>query len=179
MEWGPNIVFRDSLQFLFALLEQLADSFAKFGRGYFQNPYDVITDVYPEADVELLEQKGVFCYDYIDSVARLDEPVLPPRKAFFYMLGGVECSQMDYAHARHVWEYFHCSRLKEYMALYLLSDICLLADVFQAFRNQFLDKYQLNPTYFVSAPQLAWNALLKHIDRQIPVITEPKMYRII
>ena len=65
------------------------------------------------------------------------------------------------------------------MALYLLSDICLLADVFQAFRNNSLDDYQLDPTYFVSAPQLAWNSLLKHIDRPIPLIIDPEMYRMI
>ena len=31
----------------------------------------------------------------------------------------------------------------------------------------------------MSAPQLAWNALLKHIDRPIPLITDPEMYRMI
>ena len=91
----------------------------------------------------------------------------------------MECSQADYAHAQLVWENFHCQSLKEYMALYLLSDICLLADVFQAFRNNSLDEYQLDPAYFVSAPQLACNALLKHIDRPIPLITDPEMYHMI
>ena len=179
VEWGLNIVFRDSLQFLPASLKQLATSLAKVGRGYFQNFHDVVTDVYPEADVELLERKGVYCYDYFDSLARLDELALPPREAFFNKLGGVECSQVDYAHAQHVWENFHCQNLKEYMALNPLSDICLLADVFQAFRNNSLDEYQLDPDYFVSAPQLVWNALLKHIDRPIPLITVPEMYRMI
>ena len=65
------------------------------------------------------------------------------------------------------------------MALYLLNHICLLADVFQAFQNNSFDEYQLNPAYFVSAPQLAWNALLKHIDRPIPLITDLEMYRMI
>ena len=65
------------------------------------------------------------------------------------------------------------------MVLYLLSDICLLADLFLAFRNQSLDEYQLDPAYFVSAPQLALNALLKHIDRPIPLIADPDMYRMI
>ena len=139
----------------------------------------MVTNVYPDANVELLERKKVFCYDYIDSFARLDEHALPPREAFFNKLGNVECSQAEYSQAQHVWENYHCSSLKEYMALYLLSDICLLADVFQAFRNQSLDEYQLDPAYFVSAPQLAWNALLKHIDRPIPLITEPEMYRMI
>ena len=65
------------------------------------------------------------------------------------------------------------------MQLYHLSDICLLADVFQMFRNNSLDEYQLDPAYFVSAPKLALNALLKHIDRPIPLITDPEMYRMI
>ena len=34
VEWGPNMVFRDSLQFLSASQEQLAASLAKVGRGY-------------------------------------------------------------------------------------------------------------------------------------------------
>ena len=31
----------------------------------------------------------------------------------------------------------------------------------------------------MSAPQLDWNALLKHIDRPIPLITDLEMYRMI
>ena len=125
------------------------------------------------------ESEIVICYDYLDSFARLDKPALPFREAFFNKLGGVECSPAEYAHAQHVRDNCHCSSLKEYMALYLLSDICLLADVFQAFRSQSLDEYQLDQTYFVCAPQLAWNALLKHIDRPIPLITDQEIYRMI
>ena len=47
------------------------------------------------------------------------------------------------------------------------------------FRNNSLNECQLDPAYFVSAHQLAWNALLKHIDRPIPLITDPEMYRMI
>ena len=96
------MVFRDSLQFLPATLDQLAASLAKVGRLYFQNFHDVVTDVYPEAKVELLERKGVFCYDYVDSIARFDKPALPPREAFFNKLRGVKSAQADYAHAQNV-----------------------------------------------------------------------------
>lgn len=65
------------------------------------------------------------------------------------------------------------------MSLFLLSDICLLAEVFEKFRNNFLDKYQFYPAYYVSAPQLASNALLKFINRPIPLITDQEMYRTI
>ena len=164
VEWGPNMVFRDSRQFLSASLKQLAASLAKVGRKNFQNLHDLVTDVYPEADVELLERKRVFCYDYLNSLARLDKPSLPFREAFFNKIGCVECTPAYYAHTQHVWDNFDCSSLKNtWRSTFWV--ICLLADVCHAIRNQSLDEYPLDPAYFVSAPQLALNALLKHIDR--------------
>ena len=138
VKWGKNMVFRDSLQFLTASREQLMTSFAMTGRGNFYNLHEVVPQIYLGSDVELLERKGVFCYDYIDSFARLDEPALPPRMAFFNQIGGVECSEADYAHAQHVFADYQCDNLKDYMKLYLLSDICLLDDLFQMFRHNFL-----------------------------------------
>ena len=66
------MVFRDLLQFLPASLEQLTTSLAKTGHGNLYNLHEVVAQIYPESDVELLERKGVFCYDYIDSIARLE-----------------------------------------------------------------------------------------------------------
>ena len=106
-------------------MEQLTASLAKTGRGNFYNLYEVVSQIYPGSDVELLERKGVFCYDYVDSFARLDKPALPPREAFFNKLGSMESSEADYAHAQQVYADFQCESLKDYMQLYLLSDICL------------------------------------------------------
>ena len=173
------MVFRDLLQFLTASLEQLTASLAKTGRGNFYNPHKIVPQIYPKSNVELLGPKGDFCYYYVDFFARLDESALPPRAAFFNRIRGVKCSEAVYANAQHLFANFQCKSLKNYMKLHLLSDICLLADVFQIFRNNTLEVYQLDPAYFVSAPQLAWNALLKHINQSIPLITDPETYRMI
>ena len=37
----------------------------------------------------------------------------------------------------------------------------LLADVFESFRDKCIDIYELNPTHFLSAPGLTWQACLK------------------
>ena len=173
------MVFRDSLQFFPASLGGLTASLAKTGRGNFYNLQGVVSQIYPGSDVEILERKGVFCYDYVYYFARLETPALPPREAFFNKLGGVECSEVDYAHVQQVYANFQCERLKDYMKLYFQRDICLLADVFQMFRNNSFNEYQLFPAYFVSAQQLAWNALVKHINWPIPLITDPELYRMI
>ena len=65
------------------------------------------------------------------------------------------------------------------MRLNLLNDICILADVFKTFRANSLDEYQLDPAYYMSAPQLAWSALFKFINRPIHLLNDPEMHRMI
>ena len=182
VQWSPNIVFRDSLQFLIFSLDFLVKSLAITGRQNFFLLHDKMRNFYPDATdemVQLVEQKGVFCYDYIDKFERLDETALPPRELVYNRLANKDCSEADYARAQRVWREFNFQHIGDYMRLYLLSDVALLADVFQMFRYNSLDEYQLDPAYYMSAPQLAWNALLKYIHRLIHLITDPEMYRMI
>ena len=46
-----DIIFPDLLQFNPASVKQLAVSMAKVGREYYKNLHDVVTNVYPQADV--------------------------------------------------------------------------------------------------------------------------------
>ena len=38
---------------------------------------------------------------------------------------------------------------------------------------------KLDPAYFISAPQLAWNSMFKMQDLKIQLISDPEMYRMI
>ena len=48
--------------------------------------------------------------------------------------------------------------LGNYHDLYVQSDTLMLADVFQNFRNKCIEIYELDPTHFLSALGLAWQA---------------------
>ena len=89
---------------------------------------------YPATDFKLLLRKGIFPYEYLDSFEKFQEPQLPARESFFSTLRQEECSEKDYAYANQVWTAFGCHSLEDYLKLYLASDVCLLADVFQNFR---------------------------------------------
>ena len=93
----------------------------------------------------------------------LNKRQLPPREVFSSKLHGSECSVLNYAHAQTVWKAFRYQSMRDYLELYLFTDVCLLADVFQTFRSTSKEAYDLDPAYFLSAPQLAWNAMLRFI----------------
>ena len=103
----------------------------------------------------LLLRKGVYPYEYMDSWERFDETSLPDEKAFYSKLNYEGITDKEYAHAQKVWEVFGIKNLGEYHDLYVLSDTLLLADVFENFRDKYIDIYDLDPAHFLSAPGLA------------------------
>ena len=50
-----------------------------------------------------------------------------------------------------------------------------LADVYENFKNICIDKYVLDPAYFVSAPRLAWQACLKKTGVKLELLTDNDM----
>ena len=66
---------------------------------------------------------------------------------------------------------------REYHDLYLKTDV-LLADVFENFRNVCLTTYELDPTHYYTAPELSWDAMLKHTQVQLELIDDIDMYQI-
>jgi len=53
---------------------------------------------------DLLKRKGVYPYDYVDSVDKLTETALPPKEAFYSRLNDEETTSKDYEHAKTVLE---------------------------------------------------------------------------
>ena len=67
----------------------------------------------------------------------------------------------------------------DYHDLYVQGDTLLLEDVYENFRNMCFEKYQLDPTYFASAPGLAWQACLKKTGVKLELIADYDMILII
>ena len=91
----------------------------------------------------------------MESWKKFDENTLPPKEAFQSNLNLEDIRDEDYPYAQKVWDVFEINNLGEYHDLYVQSDILLLEDVFENFRNMCFEIYELDPVYFVSAPGLA------------------------
>ena len=120
----------------------------------------------------MLLRKGVHPYEYMDSWERFNETSLPSKKSFYSELNLEDISDKDYLHAQKVWDVFEIRNLGEYHDLYVQTDTSLLADVFENFRNMCLEKYQLDPSHFLSAPGLAWKSSLRKTGVNLELLTD-------
>ena len=76
-------------------------------------------------------------------------------------LTNAEVSQEDIDRALFIWKVFNCQNIGDYHDIYLVSDVLLLTEVFEKFRTMSLEIYHLDPVYYYSAPNLAWDAMLR------------------
>jgi len=59
--------------------------------------------------------------------------------------------------------------------LYLKTDVLLLADVFENFRETCLHHYKLDPCHYMSSPGLSWDAMLKVNKINLDLISDIDM----
>ena len=129
-------------------------------------------------ELDLMSQKGVYPYDFMDSFDKFNEK-LPPKEEFYSILNDEDITDDQYKHAQNVWNTFNLKNMGEYHDLYLKSDILLLADVFENFRNTYLQYYKLDPCHYFTSPGLSWDAMLKMTDIKLELMTDIDMFQFI
>ena len=93
----------------------------------------------------LLLRKGVYPYEHMDNWETFNETSLPNKESVYSNLNMENIEDIDYRHGNNTFKIFKLKNLGEYHYLYVQSDTLLLADVFENFRNKFLEVYELDP----------------------------------
>ena len=163
-----NIRFIDSFKFMATSLDSLVKNLPKES---FKN----LKEFYEGDQLNLLLRKGVFPYDWFDIFNRLSNTELPLKESFHSILNDSGISEEDYKHAQNVWEIFDMKTMRDYHNLYLESDVLLLSDVFENFRDVCLDNYSLDPAFYYTAPGLAWDACLKITKVKLELLKDYEM----
>ena len=161
--------FIDSFKFMSSGLDSLTTNLVRGGQHLFG------FEEYTSKQYELLIKKGIYPYEDMSSWDKFKETKLPPKEAFCSKLNMVGVSSENYKHARSVWKEFGIKNLGEYHDLYLKTDVILLANVFEAFREVCLKNYGLDPAHFYTAPGLAWKACLKRTKIRLELLLDPDM----
>ena len=170
-----RLQFIDSMQFLCESLEKLVECLKlSKDRTLFSNLVDGFKE-YSNELVDLLIEKGVYPYDYMNSWKKFDEPNLPPMSKFYSKLNDTNIEEKDYERAKKVYDLFKCKNIGEYHDLYLKTDVLLLADVFENFRNTCMKNYGLDPANFYTSPGLSWYAMLKKTGKRIELFNDKQV----
>ena len=64
---------------------------------------------------------------------------------------------------------------QDYHNLYNETDVLLLADVFESFRNICIKNYKLDPAHYLTVPSLAWDACLKMTGVKLELLSDRDM----
>lgn len=165
--------FIDSFRFLGAALDKLAAYLPSECKSILRKEFGEIG----VERVQLLERKGVFPYDFLDSWTKMEYNALPPKDAFYSNLTESAVSDDDYQHAQTVWNAFNIQNLGEYAMLYLKTDILLLCDVFEHFRSTMSSLFDLDPACYYTLPGYSFDAMLKYTGVRIELLTDIDMPR--
>ena len=165
-----HLIFLDSLNFLQCSLEKLAENLSD-NESHYTNQISENPEI-----VSLAKQKGIYPYDYIDSVDKFNETALPPIEKFYSILKASDISQKEYEHATKVWTAIQAKDIGDYHDFYLKSDVLILADVFSQFKTLVRNKFGLDPLQYVTLPGLAFDCLLKSTKTRIKLLTNEEEY---
>ena len=168
---GNHLTFIDSFQFMSSSLEKLVSNLPKESLKYTSKKFK-------GEKFELMSQKGIYPYDYMDCFDKFNEK-LPPKEDFYSIMNNEHITNKDYKHAQTVWKTFKLKTMGEYHDLYLKSDILLLADVFENFRKTCLEYYKLDPCHYFTSPGMSWDAMLKMTDIKLELMIDIDMFQFI
>lgn len=163
-----KIIFKDSYRFISASIDSLAKSLDP------NHDFKNLEKHFP-VHSEMLKRKGVFPYELVQSDEVYEMVEFPPPDAFKTCLNDYEpISDEDYNFAKTVYHTFGCNNIGDYSDIYLKTDVCILADIYEKFREECLDVklYGLDPVHFYTSPGLAWNAMLKITGVEIELLSD-------
>ena len=171
-----RITFVDSMQLLPASLSELVNNLTLSGHTFpllNQLPYFKNISIEQRA---LLLQKGVYPYEWASSIHKLESQTsFPPKDAFYSILTRKNISDEEYFHGLQVFQKFKCKDMLDYCHLYCQLDTVLLLEVLQEFRLMVKKDFGLDCTKYISAPQLAFDAMKLTLDEPIELMSDSEM----
>ena len=169
---GNHLTFIDSFQFMSSSLDKLVSNLPKDDLIY-------TSKVFKGKRLNLMSQKGVYPYDFMDSFEKFDQTELPAKYQFYSILNDQHITDDEYDHAKKVWKTFKIKTMGEYHELYLRSDVLLLTDVFENFRKTCMQYYKLDPCHYFTSLGLSWDAMLKMTNIKLELMTDIDMFQFI
>ena len=166
-----SIKIIDSLAFLHSNLDDLSKDL--------DNNLKIITKNHFQNKFELVNKKlQNFPYNYVNP-ENLENNELPDKKYFYNMLKLKDITDKEYKKVKEFYKDMESKNIREYLECYLISDITLLADIFNNFRKIIFDNLGLDCVKYISAPSLTKDCALKYSKCKIENIKDVSIFQFV
>lgn len=140
--------------------------------------FENIVREFKKEDLHLVLQKGIYPYEWVDTYNKFLQQLPENKEDWHSTLNNSDISENDLVFAKTVYQHFKCKNFGDYHDLYLKLDTILTKDIFDNFRKTCYKNYNLDPVYYVSAPQLADSAALKYTKQNLELLTDQETYEL-
>ena len=159
-----SIKIIDSLAFLQSKLDDLSknldDDLEFVTKNHFQDKFEMVN--------KKLEN---FPYNYVNK-NNLENKELPDKKYFYNMLTLKDIDDKEFKKVKNFYKNMEFKNIREYLQCYLISDITLLADIYNNFRKIIFDNLRLDCVKYISAPSLTKDCVLNYSKCKIENIRD-------
>ena len=147
---GQHIVLYHYLRFIdsFKFMSQSIDSLAKaIDKGHFNLLKPGFPD-FGEGIFEKITRKGFFAYNFLDLFEKFNEH-FPPHGPLWYNIlkKSVDITKEQHTFALGIYNDLKCRNLGDYHDVYLRTDVLILGDIFQKFREVCMQVCNLDPAH--------------------------------
>ena len=125
--------------------------------------YSSKSDIFKtEKCLDLLTEKGVYPYDYMNAFDKFNDEQLPSKEQFYSRLSEEDITNDDCNKAKQIRKHFNIKNMGVYHDLYLQTGVLLLTDVLeQKFGDMCSNYYGLDPVFDYTLANFAFDAMLK------------------
>ena len=134
-----------------------------------------ITKEHFKDNFELMKYKTCFPYEFITKENIYNEN-LPSIENFYSSLKLDNITKEDYDKTLVICKKLNYKNIKEYLDIYLKLDICLQADIYNVFRINIWDKFELDCSKYITSCSLSLDLMLKYTGVKIKLIRDISIF---
>ena len=157
----------DICNFLKASLSKLSENLP--------NEHQIITKHHFSDNFELLKRKAHFPYEWLTNEDLYDEK-LPTIDKFYSSLKLQNISEEEYNKTIEISNKLKCKNVKDYLEIYMKLDVCLLADLFNVFRNIIWNEFEIDCSKYITSCSLSLDLMLKYTGVKIQLLKDITMF---
>ena len=151
-----RVTMLDSMNFLAGSLENLFESLKASCLFSFTKKSSLISDYNRDnrkgtmkgnakERLELSLGNGVLPYEFTNSIEDFSHPRLIEKKYFYNTMIRSNITDEQYDNVKNVWKSFNMCSMRQYMETYCLCDTLLLREVFERFKCQSMESFEIEP----------------------------------